>query len=98
MQTIPLAELRAQLGEKIRALRAGAEPVIISERGRPVAVLLSLERYEQITRPPYDYGAALDAWRAGHAVGIGDGADDSWAHDLRDPDPAGGRASVAFGE
>ena len=97
MHIVPLAELRARLGETIRALRAGAEPVLISERGKPAAVLLSLERYEQMTRPPYDYGAALDAWRAECKAALGD-ADDSWAHHLRDPDPGGGRTPVTFYE
>lgn len=43
-------EARAKLGLIAAAVARGGGPVIITKRGRPLAVLLSLERYEQMKR------------------------------------------------
>jgi len=46
MTTFPATEAKNKFGELLEA--AYREPVEISKKGRPVAVLLSLEAYEEI--------------------------------------------------
>lgn len=98
MQTIPFNELRAHLAQTLREVEAARDPVVISRRGKAAAVLMSWEQYRRLTDPPFDLGAALDAWRAAHAPQAGEPdepGDDPWAG-VRDADPAGGRAPVDF--
>jgi prevent-host-death family protein len=45
---IPIADLQRQAGQIVSGLDASQEPVIITQRGRPAAVLVSAERYAQI--------------------------------------------------
>ena len=47
--TIPFTDLRAHLAETLRALEQAAEPVFISRRGEPAAVLMSLAQYRRLT-------------------------------------------------
>ena len=46
--TVSAAELRARMSDVLDSLRDGAERVIVTRRGAPAAVLLSMDRYEAI--------------------------------------------------
>lgn len=43
-------EARAKLGSIAGAVARGGRPVILTKRGRPLAVLISLDRYERVKR------------------------------------------------
>ena len=45
---VPITDLQRQAGQIIGTLSESDEPVIITQRGRPAAVIVSAERYEQI--------------------------------------------------
>ena len=45
---IPITDLQRQAGQIVGGVVASDEPVIITQRGRPAAVLLSARRYSQL--------------------------------------------------
>jgi prevent-host-death family protein len=45
---IPITDLQRQAGQIIGGLSASDEPVIITQRGRAAAVIVSAERYNEI--------------------------------------------------
>ncbi|MBI4543771.1 MAG: type II toxin-antitoxin system Phd/YefM family antitoxin [Gemmatimonadetes bacterium] len=47
---IPITELRQEAARALRRLRRSQEPVVITQRGRAAAVMLSVEAYEQAER------------------------------------------------
>ncbi|MCW5878586.1 MAG: type II toxin-antitoxin system Phd/YefM family antitoxin [Anaerolineales bacterium] len=58
MKTVPLAEARRRFSALLSKL--GEEPIMLTRRGKPVAVLLSLEEYERLRRlEAYDQFEAL---------------------------------------
>jgi prevent-host-death family protein len=44
---IPITDLRQDAAAALEQVKSSREPVIITQRGRPAAVLLSLEAYER---------------------------------------------------
>lgn len=44
---IPITDLRQDAARVLKRVRSSKEPIIITQRGRAVAVLLSLEAYEK---------------------------------------------------
>lgn len=57
-----IAEARNELPGLVHDVERGG-PVKITRRGRPVAVLLSLEEYERIAPAMPTFTAAYDAWK-----------------------------------
>jgi prevent-host-death family protein len=45
---IPITDLQRQASQIVSGINASQEPVVITQRGRPAAVLVSAERYAQI--------------------------------------------------
>lgn len=45
---IPVTDLQRQAGQVLNSLSDSDEPVIVTQRGRPSAVLISAERYSRI--------------------------------------------------
>ncbi|MGH9764555.1 MAG: type II toxin-antitoxin system Phd/YefM family antitoxin [Blastocatellia bacterium] len=45
---IPITDLQRKPGEIVSSLAESEEPIIITQRGRPSAVLLAVDRYEQM--------------------------------------------------
>ena len=45
---IPITDLQRQAGQIIGGLSGSDEPVIITQRGRAAAVIISADRYEEI--------------------------------------------------
>jgi prevent-host-death family protein len=61
-----VAEARAHLPEILDEVEAGKD-VELTRRGRPVAVLLSAQRYEELRREHSNFGDAYRAFTARHA-------------------------------
>ena len=47
---IPIGELKAHLSERLRSLKDQRRPLIVTQNGRPTAVLLSPEEYDRLTQ------------------------------------------------
>ena len=45
---IPITDLQRQAGQIISSLSESGEPVIVTQRGRAAAVIISADRYEEI--------------------------------------------------
>ena len=75
---IPISDLRRHAAGIIRRVVATDEPVVITQRGRASAVLVSADAYE---RTQYENGLlrALARGDAEAAAGLGRGADDVMA-------------------
>jgi prevent-host-death family protein len=85
MQQIPLSQARANLADTLRRVESGTEPALISRRGEPAAVLMSLAQYRRLSGASQDFAGLLGGWRQ-HYLGDDAPADDPWA-DVRDPSP-----------
>ena len=85
MQFIPFTDIRAHLAKTLRELEASDEPVYISRRGEPAAVLLSVAQYRRLLNQADGPAARLTAWRTKYAVELEADKDepDPWA-DVRD--------------
>jgi prevent-host-death family protein len=46
---VPITDLRQDAAAVMRALRSGEEPVVIMQRSRAAAVMLSVDTYERMT-------------------------------------------------
>ena len=46
-QLVPITDLRQDASEVLKRLRASNEPIIITQRGRAAAVLVSIDAFEQ---------------------------------------------------
>lgn len=46
-EVIPITDLRQDAAEVLKRLKDAREPVVITQRGRAAAVLLSIEEYEK---------------------------------------------------
>ena len=46
---VPIAEFKAHLSEVVRDLRDRGRPMVITQNGKPAAVLLSPEDFDQLT-------------------------------------------------
>ncbi len=47
---IPITDLRQDAATVLRQVRDSKEPIVITQRGRPAAVLMSAEAYERAER------------------------------------------------
>jgi prevent-host-death family protein len=45
---IPITDLQRQAGQVVGSLTDSDEPVVVTQRGRAAAVIVSIERYQQI--------------------------------------------------
>ena len=85
MQTLPIAEARAQFADVIRSVEAGHEPVLISRRGQVAGVLMSYEQYRQLDAGGASLADRIQRWRAQY-LDVAEGADDPFDH-LRQTEP-----------
>jgi prevent-host-death family protein len=46
---VPIAEFKAHLSEVVRDIRGRGRPMVITQNGKPAAVLLSPENFDQLT-------------------------------------------------
>ena len=49
-EIIPLSDLRQEAAGVIKRLQDGNSPMVITQRGRAAAVLISMDGYEQLTQ------------------------------------------------
>jgi prevent-host-death family protein len=97
VDSIPYSELRAHLAETLKKLEVRDEPVFISRRGEPAAVLMSVAQYERLQGGPKDLRSAMLAWREHHAAEMVTMPEDEWPDpfaDVRDPRPDGGKPAL----
>jgi antitoxin YefM len=89
MKTTSYSELRRNLAGTIDRVNADHEPVIITrDRGKPAAVLMSLEDYASFEETRYLLASPKNAARLRDAIAEldkGEGRE----HDLSGPDSAG---------
>ncbi len=64
MQSIPLSEARAHLTETLHKVETSQEPLLISRRGQGTSVLMSLQQYQQLTKPTTSFSLRLQQWRS----------------------------------
>jgi prevent-host-death family protein len=62
MRTYSLAEARDNLTAIVRDVEK-TTAVELTRRGKPVAVILSIDEYQRLTRPSGSFSAALDRFR-----------------------------------
>lgn len=87
MQQIPFSEARANLAETLRSVEAGTEPAVISRRGAPAAVLMSVTQYRQLSGSAQNFAGRLKDWREQHLPkSSATAAKDPWAK-VRDTTP-----------
>jgi prevent-host-death family protein len=46
---VPIGELKAHLSERLRRLREGGRPLIVTQNGKAAAVVLSPEEFDRLT-------------------------------------------------
>ena len=84
MDTLTIADAKNNLPKLIHAAEAG-DDIHISRHGKPVAVLVSEERYRQLFQSGKGVFAAIQDWREqNELVDLSDAEIDSW----RDRSPA----------
>lgn len=57
---VPIGELKAHLAEKLRALRGRHRPLVVTQNGKPAAVMLCPEDFDRLTTPARFVAAAQD--------------------------------------
>lgn len=82
---ISIADAKNQLPALIHQAEAG-EPVTITRRGKPVAVVVSFEEYERVRTAKVSWMDQLDAWRASLPEGI-EGLTEAELEAVRDREP-----------
>lgn len=80
-----IAHAKDHLTEAVRAAEAG-EPVTLTRRGRPVAVIVSEAEYRRLAGPRADFWTALQAFRATFDS-TRDGIEPEYWESLRDRSP-----------
>lgn len=99
---VPYSEVRAHLAETLREVEARDEAVLISRRGEPAGVLMSVALYRRLTGGDAGFGQALQSWRDRHAKGLrADAAEHAYEDpfaDVRDRRPQGGRTPFDWDE
>ena len=98
MDSIPYSDVRAHLANTLKQLQARDEPVYISRRGAPAAVLMSVAQYQRLTAAPENnLWSALCAWRERNAdyLNSPEAEEDPFAN-VRDRSPDGGRPPFEF--
>lgn len=67
---IPITDLQRQAAKILSDVNKSSEPIIITQRGRPAAVLLSAKRYAEIEEDL----AEFDDLELEHLIGLGEKA------------------------
>ncbi len=71
-EIIPVSDLRQDAAGVLKRVRKSHEPLIVTQRGRAAAVMLSLESYEQVDRERQILRQLL---RGEREIAAGDGYD-----------------------
>lgn len=65
---VPISELKAQAAEWVRRLGEEGRPLVVTQNGRPAAVLLSPQAYDELTERAR-FVASVEAGLADDAAG-----------------------------
>ena len=68
MTQYSIAQAKDKLTQLIRSVEEG-EPVEITRRGEPVAVILSMDEYRRLSKVPQNFGEAVLAFRQQYIEG-----------------------------
>ena len=68
MTTLSFSRVRAQFAHTLQYVQRQQQPVMISQHGKPAAVLLSIEQFEQLQPPVADFMQRLSVWRATEGI------------------------------
>ncbi|MEJ8857658.1 type II toxin-antitoxin system Phd/YefM family antitoxin [Variovorax robiniae] len=79
MQQIPFSQARANLADTLRSVETGNEPALISRRGAPAAVLMSVAQFRRLSASAQGFASKLDDWRQQHLVAGDDHTGEGWA-------------------
>jgi len=71
-EIIPISDLRQDAAGVLKRVRKSHEPLIVTQRGRAAAVMLSLKSYEQVDRERQILRQLL---RGEREIAVGDGYD-----------------------
>jgi prevent-host-death family protein len=82
---VPIGEFKAHISEKIRELRARRRPLVVTQNGRPAAVLLAPEEFDRLMS------------QAQFIAAVQEGLEDSEAGRVIDDDELGRRLDSRFG-
>jgi prevent-host-death family protein len=82
---VPIGEFKAHISEKIRELRGRRRPLVVTQNGRPAAVLLAPEEFDRLTS------------QAQFIAAVREGLEDSEAGRVIDDDELGRRLDSRFG-
>ncbi len=94
MDSVPYSEVRAHLAETLKWLEFRDEPIYITRRGEPAAVLMSVSQYRRLQGEPADFASAYRAWRKEFERDLAESGDEEGVDpfaSIRDPSPDGGR-------
>ena len=86
MTQYSIDQVQSQLNDLIQVVEQG-EPVEITRQGKRVAILLSVEEYEQLKTEKRGFGAALEEFRQKYNVAEADIDPDEIFRDVRDKSP-----------
>ena len=67
---IPLAKFRARAGERLRRLKLTGRPLVITQRGEPVAVVMSPAEYDRVVEQGEVIARVAAGLRAVEAGGL----------------------------
>jgi prevent-host-death family protein len=71
-EIIPVSDLRQDAAAVLKRVRTSHEPLIVTQRGRAAAVMLSVESYEQVD---YERQLLRQLLRGEREIAAGDGYD-----------------------
>ncbi|NQV14178.1 type II toxin-antitoxin system Phd/YefM family antitoxin [bacterium] len=69
---IPISDLRQDAASVLKQLRSSIEPIVITQRGRAAAIMLSVEAYE---KSEHDRQLLLMLARGEKEIAVGEGYD-----------------------
>ena len=67
---IPISDLRQDAANVLRQIKGSMQPTVITQRGRPAAIMLSVEAYEQ---GEHDRQLLLHLARGDKEIAVGEG-------------------------
>ena len=86
MTQYSIDQVQSKLNDLIQVVEQG-EPVEITRQGKRVAILLSVEEYEQLKTEKKGFGTALEEFRQKYNVAEADIDPDEIFRDVRDKSP-----------
>lgn len=87
METVTVGQIQKNFGEVLKSIQAGKK-IIITRRGKPVAVLTAIEPKKEIDWPDF-YGEAIETKGKPTSEIVSEGREDRFSSGLKNHDPLG---------